>query len=301
MNGVNITYKVVGRYMNGKEVAGYHFIGSDNSSMALDKKTTIQIINRGLVENMRITTNNDELIIRGKGINLNTLPVYDESKQKYRPGAVSQNAANSSNRASGIDSRNNMATFKIIKRIMRKTSCIGYVLEDVSGNTRKVSRETVIECASNNRISNAVVNKVIDPVTGNPTFALRGVNGCSIKKLPIMIVDDEGKIIDPAVNKDVAIIRATRMKSAGQVANRSTGKVDRFTVGDFIIINISGKLEVIPGPIFVKNYRPEKECGTATCDYSLDCLADYTIEIYGNNAMVISPEQAKTWLMAKHI
>lgn len=41
MANMHITYKVVGRYMNGKEVDGYHFIGSDNSSLALNKERTI--------------------------------------------------------------------------------------------------------------------------------------------------------------------------------------------------------------------------------------------------------------------
>lgn len=301
MPGVNITYKVVGRYMNGKELDGYHFIGSDNSSLYLNKERTIYMIGKGLIENMRVSTNNGEVLIRGKGVNLNNLPVYDEGKQKYRPGAVSQNAANSSARASEIDSRNNMAKFKIVKRIMQGTSCIGYVLEDVSGNLRNATRETVLECARTNRISNAVLNKVTDPKTGKIMPALRGVNGCSIKKLPIMVIDSSGRIVDPKSNSSLAVIRAIRMKSAGQVININSNRIERFTVGDFIMINVDGSLKVVPGQRFITEYRPDKSSKSATCDACLECLYDYAIEIYGNNTTVITPEQAMTWSMAKHV
>lgn len=301
MAGANITYKVVGRYMNGKEVVGYHFIGSDNSPLALNKERTIYLIGKGVIENMRISTNNGEIIIRGKGINLNTLPVYDESKDKYRPGQVSQQAAASSAQARGVDNRNNMSNFKIVKRIMKGTNCIGYVLEDIVGNLRNVSRDTVIEYAKNNRISNAILNKVTDPSTGQLTFALRGVNGCQFKKLPIMIVDEAGRIIDPKSNKSLTTIRAARMKSAGHILNRTNGRVDRFTVGDFVVINVDGHLKVVPGQTFITEYVPEKGQKTATCDHCLNCLSDYTLEIYGSSSMVINPNQALTWAMARHI
>ena len=301
MSGMNITYKVVGRYMNGKELDGYHFIGSDNSTLYLNKERTIFMIGKGLIENMRINTNNGEIIIRGKGVNLNALPVYDCGKQSYRPGANSQNAANSSARASEIDSKNNMGKFKVIKRIMQGVKCIGYVLEDVSGNVRNIDRDTVIECARTNRLSNAIVNKIKDPETGELTYALRGVNGCNIRKLPIMIIDDAGRIVDPKVNKNLAIIRAVRMKSAGQVKHSASGKIARFTVGDFIMINVDGTLKVVPGQRFITEYRPEKSTSTATCDHCLECLSDFTVEIYGNPVMTVTPDQAKTWAMARHI
>lgn len=300
MAGANVTYKVVGRYMNGKELIGYHFIGSDNSPLILNKDRTIYLIGKGVIENMRISTNNGEVIIRGKGINLNTLPVYDESKDKYRPGSVSQQAAASNAQARGVGNRNNMSNFKIVKRIMSGTTCIGYVLEDIVGNLKNVNRDKVIEYARDNRISNAVLSKVTDPATNKLTFALRGVNGCSIKKLPVMIVDESGRIVDPNLNKSMTTIRAARMKSAGHITNHINGKVDRFTVGDFVVINVDGQLKVIPGQVFITEYIPEREQRTATCDHCLNCLSDYTLEIYGNCSMIINPEQALTWAMARH-
>jgi hypothetical protein len=249
---------------------------------------------------MRISTNNGEVIIRGKGINLNSLPVYDEGKQKYRPGVVSQNVAVASAKPREIQSRTNMEKFKIIKRIMDKTSCVGYVLEDVSGNTRRISRETVLKLAEGNRISNAVVSKTFDQVTGQQVVSLRGVNGCSLKQLPILIVEG-GRIVDPSTNKSSVTIRAVRMKCAGQIVNNSSKSVDRFNVGDFIIVKVDGNLKVIPGTEFIQKYRPEKSCSAATCDNYLDCLSDYTIEIYGSNSTKVSPNQVKTWAMAKHV
>lgn len=300
MSGINVTYKVVGRYMNGKELIGYHFIGSDNSPLILNKERTIYLIGKGAIENMRISTNNGELIIRGKGINLNTLPVYDESKDKYRPGYVSQQASVSNAQVRGVGNRNNMSNFKIVKRIMDGQKCAGYVLEDIVGNLKNVDRDRVIEYAKNNRISNAILNRVTDPNTGQPTFALRGVNGCSIKKLPIMIVDESGRIVDPKTNKSMVTIRAARMKSAGHIANRVTGKIDRFTVGDFIVVNVDGQIKVVPGRTFITEYTPEKGQKSATCDHCLNCVSDYTLEIYGSNAIVLSPDSTLTWAIARH-
>lgn len=299
MANMHITYKVVGRYMNGKEVDGYHFIGSDNSSLALNKERTIYFIGKGLIENMRISANNGEVLIRGKGVNLNNLPVYDESKQKYRPGAISQNAANSSARAREIDSRNNMSKFKIVKRIMQGTSCVGYVLEDVSGNIRNVSRDTVLECARTNRLSNAVVNKVTDPKTGALTYALRGVNGCQIKRLPILIIDQSGRIVDPTKSVSGVVIRATRMKHGG-IVTHVNGSSQTFGVGDFLMVNPSGQIRIVPGTEFIQNYTPESSLTTATCDHCLECVSDYTVEIYGSNAIVLNPSFVLTWNVAKH-
>ena len=127
MAGVAITYRVVGRYMRGKETTGYHFIGSDDSSVQLNKERTIYMIGKGLIENMRIQTDGDEIVIRGKGINLLSLPVYDESKQDFRNNSASQLVANSNVQPKNTSINNNMAQYTIIKRIMSKNNCIGLV------------------------------------------------------------------------------------------------------------------------------------------------------------------------------
>ena len=124
MTGLAITYRVVGRYMDGKEILGYHFIGSDNSDIQLNKERTIYMIGKGLIENMRIQTVNGEIIIRGKGINLNKLPVYDEGKNEYRNTGASRVAASSSVHGKNTSIRNNMAQYKVTKRIMQKNNCI---------------------------------------------------------------------------------------------------------------------------------------------------------------------------------
>lgn len=285
----NITYRVVGRYMDGKEISAYHFIGSNNESFIFNKENTIYMIGKGLIENMRISTCKGEVIIRGKGINLNKLPVYDESKNQYRNIEEQQ----------GKNTDNKMAKLTIVKRIMCKTNCVGYVVKDVSGAERKLKREDVIKLVSERRISNAKLNRTIDPNTGLPTFALRG-DGCALKKLPILILDESGRIIDPLINKNEVVIRAVRMKTGGMIKIPSAGMVKRFSAGDFIIVNASGELDMIPGEKFISNYVYDREHRQATCDYYLYRLEDYTIELYGSPEIRLTPEKVKVWAMAKH-
>lgn len=298
--GMMNTYRVVGRYMSGKEIIGYHFLCSDNSSLPLDREKTIYLINKGLVENMRLSSSNGEIIIRGKGVNLNALPVYDLNKEQYRSDKASQNVAATSVKDRNGNVQNNMGQYKIVKRIMQKNNCIGYVVIDNSGNESKLSRKTIMELAANKRIANAVVNKVIDNSTGEISFALRGV-GCKLAQLPIMIVSDDGRIVDPTSNKKDIVIRAIRMKSGGQIIYLKDNSTRRFAAGDFIIVQADGKLNVVPGQRFISDYRPEKSHDMATCDYYIDRVANYAVEVYGSNAITLNPNQVKVWTMAKHI
>lgn len=74
---------------------------------------------------MRIQVGTDgEVILRGKGINLNNLPVYDPNKDKYRNTESSQQVANSSVsvRKSNVANVSPMGQYTITHRIMLKTN-----------------------------------------------------------------------------------------------------------------------------------------------------------------------------------
>jgi len=302
MAGAVITYRVVGRYMRGKETTGYHFIGSDDSSTQFSKERTIYLIGKGLVENMRIQSDGDEIVIRGKGVNLLSLPVYDESKQDYRNNQASQIVANSNVQPKKTSINNNMAQYTIIKRIMSKNNCIGYVVTDATGAQKKYNRDQVIRLGAEKRLSNAIVQKCADPTgrSSEPILMLRGA-GVNLKELPILLIDNSGKIIDPAADRKEVVIRAARMKHSGVITCITTNAKRYFEVGDYIVIRADGKLGVIKGTEFIKNYVPDREHSEATCDHYLDGLKNYTVEIFGSSIMQLRPEQVKVWAMAKHI
>lgn len=283
-----VTYRVIGRYMDGRDVKAYHFIGSDDKNYIYNKETTIYMIGKGLVENMRISTCDGEIIIRGKGINLNKLPVYDETKQQYR------NVSNNDNKTS-----ESMGMLTITKRIMHKTNCIGYVLRDIAGNEKKLKRADVLNLVADKKVTNATLSRTINKETGMPVTSLRGID-CALKKLPILILNESGKIIDPLISNNETIIRAVRMKTSGVIRELVSNSVKRFSAGDFLIIQANGELDTIAGTKFSQKYEYDKTHGQATCDYYLDRLDDFSVEMYGCKEIKLKPEQVKGFAMAKY-
>lgn len=297
-----ITYRVVGRYMVGKEVTGYHFIGSDGSEISMSRDDTIMMINRNLIDNMRVQPdyNNNNIIIRGKGINLNTLPVYDINKQKFRGNQASNQAANSNvNVARGVNDGRSMAQFTIIKRIMSGTNCIGYVVKDFSGSEKKLSKKQIFELAKNKRISNAVVQRGTTTTNGIPDLILRGV-GCNLRQLPSVALTKDGRLVDPNTDKEKVVVRYAKMKRSGKIANTLNNKETMFRAGDAIVVKGSGDIVVIPGPEFLAKYTSVTGVNSATCDYFLDKVTNYTYQVYGGNVNGFTPDGIKTWPMAKY-
>ena len=132
----NTIYSVTGRYMDGQKLIGYHLVGEDGSQAQVSKEQVIWLIGKGAISNMRLQIGtNKEIIIRGKGVNLNNLPVFDQGKQQFRNTDASQAAANSkvSVARSNVSDANPMGQYKILKRIMYKNNCLGYEVVDHSG------------------------------------------------------------------------------------------------------------------------------------------------------------------------
>lgn len=194
-----IKYSVVGRYMRGSTVSGYHLVGDDGSQAQVTKNQLIRLVDQGFVGNCRVQMCNDSPLLRGKGIKLNDLPVYDENKQKLK-GAESIN---------GVKPRTNdpnavFGQLVIKKRIMYGSSCIGYVVANVANIEKRLSRAKVIELAAERQIGNARIQR------DNDKILLRGV-GIALDKLPVIYVDSNGKDIDKSA-LEAAMIEEKRTK-----------------------------------------------------------------------------------------
>lgn len=180
----NVKYNVVGRYMAGSTVSGYHILGSDGSQMKVSKNFLVRLIDKNKVDNCRVQMYNNETIIRGKGININDLPVFDE-----RRGELKHLAITGETEKIGMENPNEVfGKLAITKRIMMGNSCVGYEVTSTNGIVKKLSRDKVIEMASERQIGNARVQRDNDKVI------LRGV-GTALDKLPVIIVDANGKEI----------------------------------------------------------------------------------------------------------
>ena len=293
-NSNSVTYTVVGRYMTGSAVTGYHLVGSDGNQAPITKERLIYMIGKGLVENMRVQANGSELILRGKGINLNTLPVYDEKTKGLRGNAASQDAANSAvvpKKNSGI---NPMGQLKISKRIMFKTSCLGYMVVDHSGREMKLSRDKVIELALQKLISNATVQRYTEPGEDTPRFILRGA-GCDLSELPALLVDGNGKIIDPTADRSEIKMRATRMKRGGIIHDKVKSIDITFQPGDFLVCGIKCVIRSLSEADMNSKFKVDTSSNMAICDEYLENLKNYTVEIFGTVAREIKPEQIMKW------
>lgn len=273
-----VMYRVVGRYMNGSNVTGYHLIGSDGSQIRVTKDYIVYLIGKGVVENMRVQANGNKLILRGRGVNLNELPIYDEKREEFR----------GNNKGKVIS----MGEMVVTKRIMYKNKCLGYMVRDVSGKEWKLSREKVKELALKKMIKNVTAQKYRDPNSGEVKLILRGV-GCDLSKLPILIVDPTGKIIDPLKDKDMTM-RAVKVKRAGVLYDKANNKMMPFEAGDYIVCSIDG-MKVVKANDMDKNYKVETGYTMAACDNYLDKLNNYYIEIFGSEPKPIPSSIVLKW------
>ena len=301
MANVNITYRVTGRYMNGSSVEAYHLVGEDGSQMVANKERIIFLIGRGQIENMRLQSNGNELIIRGKGVNLNALPIFDTSKGNFRGNAASQAAIASSNvtpkKNSGI---NVMGQLRLVKRIMYKTNCLGYIVADVNGVEKKLNRKKVLELAMQKLISNAVVQRWIPKGETQSQLILRGV-GCDINSLPVVTVDQNGNMIDPneIAKQEYVYMRAVRMKRGGIIHDNKKNKNMSFESGDYILCGINGTLKPIKSALAKDVFTIDGEGTSAICDEFLNNLSYYPVELFGGTAQSLSEAQVKRWPIVK--
>lgn len=295
---MSMTYRAVGRYMSGSKVTGYHLLRRDGKQLAVTKDRAIYMIGKGLVENMRIQANKSDLIIRGKGVNLNTLPIYDENKQGFRDNKASQAAANSAVQPKVGDVTNLMGQYTITKRIMHKTSCLGYVVVDHSGKERRFSRKHTINLAIQKLISNAVVQKYNAPGESKPRLILRGA-GVSLTKLPVIIVDGEGKLVDPS--KDNVKMRAARMRKGGILYDTVNGKRTAFKPGDRLVCGLRGEIKVVKAEDFQKMFKMEKGESSAICDNYLSEVEKYPIEIFGTEPRSLKAEHVMRWGVVREL
>lgn len=297
----NVIYRVTGRYMDGQKIIGYHLVGEDGSQAQETRDRVIWLIGKGVITNMRVQIGAEgEAILRGKGINLNNLPVYDPNKDKYRNTEKSQQVAHSSVsvKKSSVADASPMGQYTITHRIMLKNKCLGYQLIDYSGTVTRKKREDVIKLAIQRLISNAVVQRYTRPETNKPELILRGVN-CELSKLPILVVGDNGKIVDPTKNKDNFTVRSAYMKHSGVVHDTVNNTKIPFKAGDFIICEANGAV-IIKDRLSVEQlYRKDTESAQAFCDDYLDVASNCYIELFGSKPIKLTKAMIKSWIILK--
>ena len=297
----NVIYRVTGRYMDGQKIIGYHLVGEDGSQAQESRERVIWLIGKGIISNMRIQVGTDgEVILRGKGINLNNLPVYDPNKDKYRNTESSQQVANSSVsvRKSNVANVSPMGQYTITHRIMLKNKCLGYQLIDHSGTITRKKRDDVIRLAVQKLISNAVAQRYTRTGSDKPELILRGVD-CELGKLPILVVGENGKIVDPTKNKDNFTVRSAYMKHSGIVHDTMNNTRIPFKAGDFIICEANGEIVIKDRLSVEKDYKKDTESAQAFCDDYLEVASNCYIELFGSKPIQLTQAMIKSWVILK--
>lgn len=285
---MSTTYRVTGRYMNGSEIQSYHLLGNDNSSLVVSRDKAILLISRGLIENMRVQYSGDNVIIRGKGINLNTLPVFDINKDKFRESNAPKTGNTKKNKM-----KNPMAQYRVTKRVMYKTSCVGYVIQDASGKEVRINRQKTIELAVKGLIINADAQKYTPAGSVESRLILRGTDG-DLKKLPVILVDMNGNVVDTSKKNQNITVRATQSRKSGIIYCESNNSTKTFSSGDYIVVTPNGGLNIVA--MSAARDKMQRSMDTyAICDTYLENLVNYSIEFFGQQKRKISPDIVTKW------
>lgn len=173
-----VQYQIVGRYMDGKEVTGYHLQSIEaGKSGRYTKEQVAFLVGRGQVTNCQGQIYKDKLLLRGVGVQLDDLPVKQENGELSRTDGVGKVHK-------GASTADVMTQFLIVGTIVNGRSTVGYVIKNSGGQTKKIDRETTLNLAKSHKLGNARVQEQ------NGRTVLRGV-GVNLNELPSMKVDSQ--------------------------------------------------------------------------------------------------------------
>jgi hypothetical protein len=299
MNNNDITlakWTVVARYMTGTTLDAYFLTSDSGEYEKANKERAIFLIGKGLVANLRMQSNNGEVLIRGSGINLNTLPIIDTPTNTLRNREdVSKRVADIIDRAtqSKKSRENPAAQLTITKRVMYKTACKGYELINLAGKKAIVHSAKCLEYAEAGRISNATVQKITE--NGAVKIILRGKEGVNLAKLPTLYMDSEGQIVDPTNDEVRVYMRGVRMSQGGMLHDVARGTKNFFNVGDFLICGVNAKIAIARANQMESAFEVAKGVEKAFCDDYLEVATEYKIEIHGKAPSKLNPESIRKW------
>lgn len=166
-----ITYQIVGRYMNGNEVTGYHLQSMETGkSGRYTREQVVFLVGKGQIQNCTGQIYQDRVVLRGVGMGLDDLPVKQENGDIQRTESVGKVRK-------GATAADIMTQFLIVGAVVNGRNTTGYVIKNSGGQTKKISREEALQLAKLGRIGNARVQEY------NGRVLLRGV-GVNLNELP---------------------------------------------------------------------------------------------------------------------
>ena len=189
MGAKKVLYTIVGRYMDGKEVVGYHLHSMETGKAGrYSKEATAFLVGNDQVMNCTGQVFKGELLLRGNGIKLNDLPVKQENGDLSRTDNIGKVRR-------GTSASDAMTQVKIVAVLVNGRNTWGYIVQNAGGARITVVKEELLEAAKEGKIGNARVQNYTDKSTGKTSVILKGVN-CDLKDLPRFKVDMNGNPVE---------------------------------------------------------------------------------------------------------
>lgn len=177
MGARRMQYQIVGRYMNGKEVTAYHLQSIETGKAGrYSREQVAYLVGRDQVTNCVGQIYKDGLLLRGKGMSLDSLPIQQEN-------GTLKNTENIGRVRRGTSATDAMEQFLIVGTLKAGRNTVGYIIQNAGCGIKRVNRQKVIELARAGKIGNARVQNYKDKQTGQVKVLLRGVD-CNLDALP---------------------------------------------------------------------------------------------------------------------
>lgn len=171
MGAQRVQYQIVGRYMDGKEVTGYHLLSLETGKAGrYSREQVAYLVGRDQVTNCEGQIYKDKLLLRGVGISLDSLPVQQEDGELTR-------TANIGKVRKGTSAQDAMTQVIIVGSLVKGRNTVGYIIKNAGGGQTSIDRNKLLELARAGRVGNARVQMY----QGKPI--LKGVN-CDLSTLP---------------------------------------------------------------------------------------------------------------------
>lgn len=220
MGAKRTEYQIVGRYMDGKEVTAYHLQSIETGKAGrYSREQVAYLVGRDQITNCIGQIYQDKLLLRGKGMSLEDLPVQQEDGTLKRTDNIGKVRR-------GTSAADAMEQWMIVGTIKSGKNTVGYVVQNAGCGIKRVKRQQVIELARAGKIGNARVQMY------NGNELLRGVN-VNLDELPSEVINTASTEVHEKHEKKV---NTTRIIIISQLYYSGNSKFEVALV-DFAVYN----------------------------------------------------------------
>lgn len=172
-------YQLTGRYIDEKtkSIVGYHLQSIESGKEGkYSRNQFCYLVGRGQVTNCTGSVSGGRVIIRGKGINIDELPIVAVKRDEIK-GSVASGAG----ARKGAPETSDVSKFRLVGKIKAGNSFIGFVISNAGNGEKKINKDQLIALIQQGRVSNVKYQNY------QGRQLLRGV-GCSLNELPVYTV-----------------------------------------------------------------------------------------------------------------